>query len=60
MRLNEFRMVLETGEGWFYHPEIEDFYYPFDLKTEIKPGMYISFRTNSISIGIDYLTVRMI
>jgi hypothetical protein len=47
-----------TGEGRFYDPfDPERYYYPFDLGTQIKPGDYFAFRTNSVSVSIDNLEI---
>ncbi|MBN1698674.1 MAG: hypothetical protein JW881_14255 [Spirochaetales bacterium] len=54
------RIDCTNGKGRFYHPRKPEYYYPFDLDTVIQPGMYISFRTNSLSIGIDEVIVRAI
>jgi len=53
-----FQIDTKTGQGKFYHPGDETVYFPFDLQTEIEPGMYIGLRTNSISIGVGYVAVR--
>jgi hypothetical protein len=54
------QMDCETGKGRLYHPRKPDSFYPFDLNTTIEPGMYISLRTNSISIKVDNVQVRRI
>jgi hypothetical protein len=47
-----------TGEGRFYDPFDPDrYYYPFYLGRSIKPGGFLTFRTNSVSISIDNLKV---
>jgi hypothetical protein len=47
-----------TGEGRFYDPLDPDrYYYPFYLGRPIKPGGFITFRTNSVSVSVDNLKI---
>jgi hypothetical protein len=55
-----FRVRIDTrnGTGRFYNPIEPGTYFPFDLETALHDGMYIAFRTNSISIAILSVAVR--
>jgi hypothetical protein len=55
-----FQVDTATGKGEFYHPSQEGIYFPFDVKTAIEPGMYISLRTNSMSIKVIAVRVRQV
>ena len=55
-----FKLMIDTatGEGRFYDPVDPDrYYYAFDLGTSLKPGGYLTFRTNSVSVRIDNIKV---
>ena len=47
-----------TGKGKFYDPLApDDYYYDFDLGGPIKPGDYFAFRTNSVSLSLDNVSI---